>query len=747
MIKKESYKFPDIILKSLFNSELNKDTVKELEIYIEKRKPKNDIENYLIKITEEYVNELFSKDETKPFRSYIIKGNLTPIFDMINIVLKYENNIDALFILINSIFEIYKELNSQCIVEYTNKINDILRNNDKIITRYINKLLDVAIILKIHIDSNVRGCGNVLDNILQKTVTKALKDKSNQSFDSKKLINKLLEKVNTNNTIIKLFVVNWIILIIDINQIQLINILQDILPWLFNLLNDNSEEVRSIVKKCLIPIQDNLEKNYEDYYLENKSIYEKNLTLIIEKCNSNGKSKTFVFERLNNYLKKYYNIMLKYVSSIEESKSQANLLQFKPFQNDTNIIRKQSVKTYHLNDNLIKSSFNSLTPHQKKIPIGILNTNFQENENKNYNIKDSLKLIPFHLFINVLDVILNQNNEKYSTNTNEWLAKIIELVPKNTKEFDVKTFSNKIKININSQKLELIIHWYQILFDKYGDNMFSNGDGFIDNFDKLLPNDNEKLLEQMIYFLCDVANYNESYLNVIFDKIINQLLNNKKLRDLYWEKIMKLLSDKIDIVKIYQKFSEILLSINNVKFIHEMVNKLNIFLISNNSGKELRLTLSKYGRDKDKYAKAFFDQLYTVWSYSPIAVLILTIFSEYYELSFNLILNFTGIKLENEFYKELGLMVQLLETSSFNPIRIKFLEPMKNLYLVRSIYGILMLLPQGNAFDALSKRMEGISTLYDYDQYKEENSDNEIVNEDINYYIKIFNDTQKLLKI
>jgi vacuole morphology and inheritance protein 14 len=277
--------------------------------------------------------------------------------------------------------------------------------------------------------------------------------------------------------------------------------------------------------------------------------------------------------------------------------------------------------------------------------------------------------------------------------------------------------------------------------------MFPNGDGFIDNFDKLLPNDDEKLLEQMIYFFCDVANYNESYLNDIIDKIINQLLNDKKLRDLYWEKIMKLLSDKIDIVKIYQKFSEILLLINNVKFINEMVNKLNIFLISNNSGKELRSTLSKYGRDKDKNAKAFFDQLYTIWSYSPIAVLILTLFSEYYELSFNLILNFTGIKLENEFYKELGLMVQLLETSSFNPIRIKFLEPMKNLYLVRSIYGILMLLPQGNAFDALSKRMEGISTLYDYDQYKEENSDNEIVNEDINYYIKIFNDTQKLLKI
>ena len=744
-MNKKEFKFPEIILKSLFNKDLNKGTAKELEIFIAKKMPKNDIENSLIKLTEDYVNELFSKEESKPYRNLIIKGDLNPIFDMINIVLKYENNTDALFILFNSIFEIYKELNAEVIVEYTNKINDILKNNDKIITKYINKLLDVVIILKIHFNSNVRECGKILDQILQNKVTQSLKDKTNQSFDSRKLINKLLEKVNTNNTIIKLFVVNWIKLIIDINQIQLINILQDILPWLFNLLNDNSEEVIYIVKQCLCSIQLILETNYENYYLDNKVIYEKNLTLIIEKCNSIVKSKEFVFERLNNYLKKYYKIMLKYVTSIEESKSQANLIKMKPFLNDSKITRKQSVKNHKKRDNSIKSSFNSLTPHQKTISF-LSNLNPQDIENNEYNIKDSLKLIPFHLFINVLDVILNQNNEKYSTNTNEWLAKIIELVPKNTKEFDVKTFSNKIKININSQKLELIIHWYQILFDKYGDNMFPNGEGFIDNFDKLLPNDNEKLLEQMIYFFCDVANYNESYLNDIIDKIINQLLNDKKLRDLYWEKIMKLLSDKIDIVKIYQKFSEILLSINNVKFINEMVNKLNIFLISNNSGKELRSTLSKYGRDKDKYAKTFFDQLYNVWSYSPIGVLILTIFSEYYELSFNLILNFTGIKLENEFYKELGLMVQLLETSSFNPIRIKFLEPMKNLYLVRSIYGILMLLPQGNAFDALSKRMEGISTLYDYDQYKEDNCDNEIVNEDINYYIKIFNDTQKLIK-
>ena len=57
-------------------------------------------------------------------------------------------------------------------------------------------------------------------------------------------MNKLQEKVGTNDTVIKLFVVNWIILICDIKQIQQIYILQDIIPWLFNLLNDNTEEIR-----------------------------------------------------------------------------------------------------------------------------------------------------------------------------------------------------------------------------------------------------------------------------------------------------------------------------------------------------------------------------------------------------------------------------------------------------------------------------------------------------------------------
>jgi hypothetical protein len=39
------------------------------------------------------------------------------------------------------------------------------------------------------------------------------------------------------------------------------------------------------------------------------------------------------------------------------------------------------------------------------------------------------------------------------------------------------------------------------------------------------------------------------------------------------------------------------------------------------------------------------------------------------------------------------------------------LEPLKNVYLVRTLYGILMLLPQGKAYNALAKRLKSVEIL------------------------------------
>ena len=65
---------------------------------------------------------------------------------------------------------------------------------------------------------------------------------------------------------------------------------------------------------------------------------------------------------------------------------------------------------------------------------------------------------------------------------------------------------------------------------------------------------------------------------------------------------------------------------------------------------------------------------------------------------------------------QLAQLVQLLESGNFNNIRILLLEPIKNIFLVKTLYGILMLLPQGKAFLVLSKRMKNVEMLYKIDK-------------------------------
>ncbi len=59
--------------------------------------------------------------------------------------------------------------------------------------------------------------------------------------------------------------------------------------------------------------------------------------------------------------------------------------------------------------------------------------------------------------------------------------------------------------------------------------------------------------------------------------------------------------------------------------------------------------------------------------------------------------------------------MQLIESSLFNSTRILLLEPSKNIYLIKTLYGILMLLPQGKAYNSLSKRLKSIEMLIQLD--------------------------------
>jgi len=63
------------------------------------------------------------------------------------------------------------------------------------------------------------------------------------------------------------------------------------------------------------------------------------------------------------------------------------------------------------------------------------------------------------------------------------------------------------------------------------------------------------------------------------------------------------------------------------------------------------------------------------------------------------------------FLVEMDKLVQLLESPIFLYLRLQLLEPERHPFLFKSLYGLLMLLPQSTAFETLRTRLNSVTSL------------------------------------
>ena len=138
--------------------------------------------------------------------------------------------------------------------------------------------------------------------------------------------------------------------------------------------------------------------------------------------------------------------------------------------------------------------------------------------------------------------------------------------------------------------------------------------------------------------------------------------------------------------------------------------------------------------------------MYKIWSFNPISLIVFCVITEHFQLTYNIILNLIKVQLDNEYYLHLGQLIQLLESNLYDYIRIRLLDPIKNIYLIKALYGILMILPQGQAYNILSNRMCNVESLLEIENGFENINEEEDNNEEINKLIEIFLNNQKLKK-
>jgi vacuole morphology and inheritance protein 14 len=278
----------------------------------------------------------------------------------------------------------------------------------------------------------------------------------------------------------------------------------------------------------------------------------------------------------------------------------------------------------------------------------------------------------------------------------------------------------------------------------------------------------EKLLLDKIYDYAknikNSQNIFETIYEKFFDKVINSdLINDTQVYQIFTDigtKLKESLVKKSNILTIFEIFGNVLTSISkknniikdskdnnnlskNKKSDSNLINKLSFYekivyklteILLNEGISDFR---HKYSNRKDK--KTLFDKLYQIWAISPISVLILCISAEKFRLAYNIILNLKEIEFTDDIIGKLIIVVKYFAKDDYDYFWGKLLEPSDNIYFIKTFYGILMILPQGVAFDYLSDKLSNVNSLLLVENKIEEinSRKNSIINGKIRHFLNL----------
>ena len=704
--KNTNLKSLDQILKFIFDKNVEKKKIglKELENLI-KNNDKN-VDKIIKTINKTIL------DKNLNYRNIILKGEFSFFYNLFFILNKFENiSNEIYFLIIQPLFEFLKENDIKVVIKCVNTLLSILKNKQNIYVNYFREFFNILIFLKININQEIRICGNSIDEFLKDCVGNYYQEykinNNNNISDIKNPIINIIEFIlktveEIKHPSIQILIVSWINYLLCIHELKLIKYFNQIIFFLFRFLSNNISDVSQCTEQCLKRMIIWINENFNELMEKNDEYLNKILEQILDLFSKNKNINDVLvricaFEWINMFLKNYIIIINNY-----------------------------------------------------------LNINLNKNNSKEISNKSEIliKNIPFHLFNNIISILIDskintnfsKNNENLFMSCNDNFLKILLSVPKellgNNIQLIEEKFMMNLKINSKNVVLNFILDFIIKLFDRFNITMFNDIYEFIKKIINILQYQNKELDDKVLKIIGEIIKlknnkYNQNIIINILDKFqdTNSLINNFGIH------MLKYLSKVINITKIYNIFCDLLLRKDDLNFIIAMINILDIFLVVEEEGQKICLKIQKN--------KKFFKKIFTLWSYNPISTLIICLISNNYLLSFRLALELSKIELNQDELFQLCQLVQLLESSLFNSIRIKLLNPYKNIYLIKTLYVILMLLPLCQAYNSLNNRLSSLEIILDLDKNKllkeiksNEIKDDNITNENVEEYIKIFNSRQ-----
>ena len=234
-----------------------------------------------------------------------------------------------------------------------------------------------------------------------------------------------------------------------------------------------------------------------------------------------------------------------------------------------------------------------------------------------------------------------------------------------------------------------------------------------------LSDPQETVIQQTLRVLCMVSKY-EGYFSKVIKAVVTMFQGKDTAMESSGKQIIIMLCEKLGTEQVYVTFAEILHSHANLPFTRKLIELLDLILLTEAALEPIRERLKCCFENDDADYKSFFQSLFKTWCLNPASSLNLCLLVQAYKLAYDILILLSKTPMTVEIISQLARLVQLLESPIFTHLRMQVLEHSKHPYLLRALYGLLMMLPQSRAYTTLDNRLRAVAMMQQVNYTPEE---------------------------
>ena len=604
---------------------------------------------------------ILSKDFCTSMNSNYRKGGLVGLAATA-IGLMQHNSQNFLTVLLPPILHCFDDPESRVRYYACESLYNVAKVSREAILPYFNQIFEGLTKLFADVDVDVKNGANLLDRLIKDIVTES------EEFQVDQFLPLLQNYIRRTNPYIRQLIVGWITLLDSIPDISMLDYLPDFLDGLFNMLSDSNREIRQAADSALSEF---LREVTDSTVMEFGPI----VSILVIQCQSK--------ERLNR---------LTAITWLAE-------LIHHPHSGGDALL------PYH--SSILGAILWCISDGEKEIRMVAERTN-----------DDLLLLVrdtnaPFELKP-LLDTLINELLEKEDVPTKmaslRWINMLMEKRKNDMNEFTENLLPVLLR-TLSDPSDDVVLLDLQVLSrismaqtGHFGTTAPGSTDGDADG---------------------KMEATEEAQFQLVLNAILNLFAQDRQLLETRGSLIIRKLCVLLNAKSVYIRMADTLCKFESdansrtLQFISTMVQTLNLILLTASELQELRSSLAgSYVNEVSQRSDGgrVFRNIFYCWCHNPVATFSLCLLAQGYDLSFALVKRFAEMEdVSVGFLMQIDKLVHLLESPIFVHLRLQLLdvEAPHHAPLLKSIYGILMCLPQGDAFRLLNERLTTVCNLRD----------------------------------